>query len=43
MRRIPITKPEFDASDREAVLKPLDSGWVVQGPFVRQFEQQFSA
>lgn len=43
MKRIPITKPEFDASDREAVLKPLDSGWVVQGPFVRQFEEQFSA
>lgn len=43
MTRIPITKPDFDASDREAVLKPLDSGWVVQGPFVRQFEEQFSA
>ncbi len=43
MKRIPITMPEFDASDREAVLKPLDSGWVVQGPFVRQFEEHFSA
>lgn len=43
MTRIPITKPDFDAADREAVLKPLESGWVVQGPFVRQFEAQFSA
>jgi dTDP-4-amino-4,6-dideoxygalactose transaminase len=26
-----------------AVQKPLESGWVVQGPYVRQFEEQFSA
>ncbi len=43
MIRIPISKPCFDAADREAVLKPLESGWVVQGPFVRQFEEKFSA
>ena len=43
MIRIPIAKPFFDAADREAVLKPLESGWVAQGPFVRQFEEKFSA
>lgn len=43
MSRIPITKPFFDKAELEAVLKPLESGWVVQGPYVRQFEEKFSA
>jgi dTDP-4-amino-4,6-dideoxygalactose transaminase len=43
MSRIPITKPFFDKAELEAVLKPLESGWVVQGPYVRQFEDKFSA
>ena len=43
MSRIPITKPFFDKAELEAVLKPLKSGWVVQGPYVRQFEEKFSA
>jgi perosamine synthetase len=43
MTEIPITKPFFDKSEREAVLKPLDAGWLVQGPFVQEFEQKFSA
>jgi perosamine synthetase len=43
MKRIPITKPVFDESDFESIVKPLKSGWVVQGPFVRDFEQQFAA
>ncbi|MDQ7778738.1 MAG: DegT/DnrJ/EryC1/StrS family aminotransferase [Planctomycetota bacterium] len=38
MADIPITKPCFDANDRRAVLEPLDSGWVVQGPRVAAFE-----
>jgi len=41
--RIPITKPFFDKAEHEAVLKPLESGWVVQGPYVRLFEEKFSA
>jgi perosamine synthetase len=43
MSRIPITKPFFDKPELEAVLKPLESGWVVQGPYVREFEEKFSA
>jgi len=39
--KIPITKPYFGEEERQAVLKPLDSGWVVQGPFVREFEAKF--
>ena len=42
MSRIPITKPFFDKAEQEAVLKPLESGWVVQGPYVRHFEEKFS-
>jgi perosamine synthetase len=43
MSRIPITKPFFDKAEYEAVLRPLESGWVVQGPYVRQFEEKFAA
>jgi perosamine synthetase len=41
--KIPITKPVFGPEEREAVVKPLETGWVVQGPFVAEFEQKFSA
>src|ERR687888_1285448 len=39
---IPITKPVFGPEELRAVQKPLESGWVVQGPFVRQFEEEFA-
>jgi len=40
--KIPITKPYFGPEESEAILKPLESGWVVQGPFVREFEAKFA-
>ncbi|MDI6792537.1 MAG: DegT/DnrJ/EryC1/StrS family aminotransferase [bacterium] len=40
--KIPITKPVFDSSEKEAVIKPLDSGWLVQGPYVAEFERLFA-
>lgn len=40
---IPITKPFFGPEELRAVQVPLESGWVVQGPFVEQFEDKFSA
>lgn len=40
---IPITKPFFGDEERAALVKPLDTGWVVQGPFVREFEEKFAA
>jgi dTDP-4-amino-4,6-dideoxygalactose transaminase len=40
---IPITKPFFGSEELQAVQRPLESGWVVQGPYVRQFEERFSA
>jgi dTDP-4-amino-4,6-dideoxygalactose transaminase len=39
---IPITKPFFGAEEMRAVQEPLESGWVVQGPFVREFERRFA-
>jgi dTDP-4-amino-4,6-dideoxygalactose transaminase len=41
--RIPITKPVFGPEEMRAVQLPLESGWVVQGRFVKQFEETFSA
>jgi perosamine synthetase len=42
MSDIPITKPYFDGDELEAVQEPIESGWVVQGPYVEDFEDQFS-
>src|SRR6185436_12077934 len=40
---IPISKPFFGTEELAAVQQTLESGWVVQGPWVRQFEDKFSA
>jgi dTDP-4-amino-4,6-dideoxygalactose transaminase len=40
---IPITKPLFGDEEREALLKPLETGWVVQGPHVAEFEERFAS
>lgn len=40
---IPITRPVFGAEELRAVQLPLESEWVVQGPFVERFEQAFCA
>ncbi len=39
--KIPIAKTYFENDDFENVVKPLKSGWVVQGSFVQQFEEMF--
>lgn len=41
--RIPITLPYFGQEERDAVVRPLETGWVVQGPYVQEFEQRFCA
>ena len=43
MVRIPIAKPLIGPEELEAVRRPLESGWVVQGPEVRAFEEKVSA
>jgi perosamine synthetase len=40
---IPITKPVFGEEELRAVQLPLETGWVVQGPYVAKFEAMFSA
>lgn len=39
---IPITKAVFDKSDLDIIQEPLKSGWVVQGKYVKEFEDMFS-
>src|SRR4051794_26710367 len=39
---IPITKAIFDESDFAIIQEPLKSGWVVQGKFVKEFENEFA-
>jgi dTDP-4-amino-4,6-dideoxygalactose transaminase len=39
---IPITKTVFGQEEAEAIVKPLESGWVVQGPNVAKFQDMFS-
>jgi dTDP-4-amino-4,6-dideoxygalactose transaminase len=40
---IPITKPVFGPEEFQAIQKPLETGWVVQGPYVKEFERRFCA
>lgn len=40
--KIPITKPFFDNDDKENILKPFETGWLVQGPYVAEFEKIFA-
>jgi len=42
MLHIPITKAIFEADDLAVIQKPLESGWVVQGPYVAAFERGFA-
>jgi len=40
--KIPISKTIFSEREFENILKPLKSGWVMQGPFVKEFEEKWS-
>jgi len=42
LKDIPITKPHFTDREKELIQKPVESGWVVQGRFVEQFENTFA-
>ena len=42
VRKIPIAKTFFDDTDFESIIKPLKLGWVVQGQYVKQFENKFA-
>lgn len=40
---VPIARTSLTESEIESVLAPLRSGWLVQGPKVREFEEKWSA
>ena len=40
---IPIARPLFGREEIEAVASALESGWIVQGPRVAEFERRFAA
>ena len=42
MDRIPYSTQEIDESDEKAVLETLRSGWLTQGPRIKEFEEKFS-
>ncbi|MDO8873709.1 MAG: DegT/DnrJ/EryC1/StrS family aminotransferase [Methanoregula sp.] len=39
MKEIPLTKPYFDNDEIKEIKDVLDSGWVTQGPKVKEFEE----
>lgn len=40
--KIPLLKPYFDSEELEEIQKVLDSGWVSQGPKVKEFEDKIT-
>lgn len=42
MLKIPITKPFFDSEEQRMIVKPIKTGWIVQGPYVEEFEKRIA-
>lgn len=42
MKKFPISRPYIDECEKKLILEPLESGWLVQGKFVAEFERLFS-
>ena len=40
--KIPLSKPYFDLEELEEIKSVLDSGWVSQGPKVKEFEEKIA-
>jgi perosamine synthetase len=40
MMSIPLAKPYFDSEELDEIKKVLDSGWVTQGPMVKELEEK---
>lgn len=41
--KVPIARTSLTETEMQSVLDPLRSGWLVQGPKVREFEEKWSA
>lgn len=42
MKKIPLTKLYFNKDEEREIIKTLRSGWIVQGPKVKEFENTFA-
>lgn len=42
MMNVPIARTGLTEGEVQSVLEPLRSGWLVQGPKVREFEEKWS-
>ncbi len=42
MRKIPVTRPYFDAEELDQIKASLDSGWVANGPRCAEFEKKIA-
>lgn len=42
-RNIPISIPSMGVEEWEALKGPIESGWITQGPNVKEFEEMFAA
>ena len=42
-KMIPVARPSIGAEEFDAVRRPLESGWLTQGPEVAAFEREFAA
>jgi dTDP-4-amino-4,6-dideoxygalactose transaminase len=42
IREVPLTKPELGQPEMDAVMSVLESGWLVQGPKVAEFERRIA-
>ena len=40
--KVPIARTKFTSEELEIISKPLESGWVVQGPYTKEFEDEWS-
>ena len=40
--KLPLTKPFITEEEFELIKQPLETGWLVQGPFVKEFEDKIA-
>jgi perosamine synthetase len=40
--KIPIARTQLSEKEFNIIRKPLESGWVVQGPYTKEFEEKWS-
>ncbi len=40
--KVPIARTQLTKKEFDVIQKPLESGWVVQGPYTHEFEKKFS-